>query len=97
MSIDYAKARIRWLLHHKINPDLPMDADYVACDGDEPIGRVYRIGHGPNAKRWMWAVTAVAPDPHLPTPVWGIADKRSEAHQRVAEVYQHLIADEYVH
>jgi hypothetical protein len=38
--------------------------DFVALDGDEIIGRVYRIRHGTQEGLWLWSMTVSRPGLH---------------------------------
>jgi hypothetical protein len=39
------------------------DTDFIAFDGEEIIGRVYRISHGKEEGLWFWARTVSRPGP----------------------------------
>jgi hypothetical protein len=53
---------ISWMRSADVDPaaDFP-PTDYVTFDGEELIGRVYRISHGPGEGRWFWTMTATRP------------------------------------
>jgi hypothetical protein len=65
--------------------------DFQALDGDEIVGRVYQIPHGPQAELWLWTMTAVRPGPRLPVPRSGTEARRGDAGRRVVEAYERLL------
>jgi hypothetical protein len=54
--------QITWMRSADLYPDgrFP-DTDFVAFDGEEIIGRVYRIRHGKEEGLWFWSMTATRP------------------------------------
>jgi hypothetical protein len=76
--------------------DLDPDAgfpptDYVAFDGEEIIGRVYRIKHGPDEGRWRWSMTVSRPGPTF-TASNGTEARRGDAGRRIVEAYEAMRA-----
>jgi hypothetical protein len=65
--------------------------DFQALDGDEIVGRVYQIPHGPEQGLWFWTMTVVRPGPPIAFPTNGTEAHRSDAGRRVVEVYEKLL------
>jgi hypothetical protein len=42
--------------------------DFRALNGDEIVGRVYQIPHGPQSGLWFWTMTVVRPGPRVGFP-----------------------------
>jgi hypothetical protein len=38
-----------------------LPTDYVASDGEETIGRVFLLKHGPDEGRWYWTMAVSRP------------------------------------
>ncbi len=66
------------------------DTDYVAFDGEEIIGSVYRIRHGIQEGLWFWSMTADRPGPAF-TARDGTEARRGDADRRVVEAYERLL------
>jgi hypothetical protein len=62
--------------------------DLTALDGDQIIGRVHQVDHGPYEGLWSWAIFPGGPF-NLPTS--GRERTRGQAGRRVIEAYQHLL------
>ncbi|MFL5130764.1 MAG: hypothetical protein ACJ8DD_11525 [Microvirga sp.] len=60
--------------------------DFVALDGDEIIGRVYRIRHGTQEGFWLWSMTVSRPGPAF-TARDGTEARRGDTGRRVVEAY----------
>ena len=56
--------QISWMRSADVYPgaDYP-DTDFIAFDGEEIIGRVYRISHGTEEGLWFWMMTVSRPGP----------------------------------
>jgi hypothetical protein len=74
----------------RIPDGLPEDSR--ALDGDEIVGRVYRIPTGRERELWFWTMTAVQPGPRLPHPTDGRETRRGDARRRVVEADKRLLA-----
>jgi hypothetical protein len=55
--------------------------DFIAFDGDEIIGRVYRIRHGTEEGLWCWSMNARG----------GTEAHRGDASRRVVEAYEAML------
>jgi hypothetical protein len=82
---------ISWLRSADLYPDadFPPD-DFVAFDGDETIGRVYRIRHGTEEGLWFWTMTVSRPGPAF-TARDGTEVRRGDAGRRVVEAYEAML------
>jgi hypothetical protein len=65
--------------------------DFQALDGDEIVGRVYQIPHGPERGLWFWTMTVVRPGPRITFPRSGTEARRGDAGRRVVEAYERLM------
>jgi hypothetical protein len=65
--------------------------DLQALDGDEIVGRVYRIPLGPERGLWFWTMTVVRPGPRVTFPTNGTEARRGDAGRRVVEAYERLL------
>ena len=83
--------QISWMRSADVDPsaDFPPD-DFVALDGDEIIGRVYRIRHGTQEGLWFWSMTISRPGPAF-TARDGTEARRGDAGRRVVEAYEGLL------
>jgi hypothetical protein len=68
--------------------------DFRALDGDEIVGRVYQIPHGPQSGLWFWTMTALRPGPRITFQTNGTEARRGEAGRRVVEAYERLLRRE---
>jgi hypothetical protein len=64
--------------------------DYVAYDGEEIIGRVYRIEHGKDEGLWFWSMTAERPGPTFNARS-GTEARRGDAGRRMVEAYEAML------
>jgi hypothetical protein len=65
--------------------------DFQALDGDEIVGRVYQIPHGPQEGLWFWTMTVVRPGPRVAFPTNGTEARRGDAGRRVVEACERLL------
>lgn len=69
--------------------------DFCAVDGDEKVGRIYRIKHPPSEGQWRWAMNASGPDiHHYRQTCSGVVATRDEAVRLVEHVYTLCLAPE---
>jgi hypothetical protein len=83
---------IAWMRSADLYPDAGYPpTDFVAFDGEEIIGRVYRIRHGTEQGLWFWSMTVSLPGPAFNARS-GTEAHRGEAGRRVIEAYQRMLA-----
>ena len=80
---------VQWKRTADVLDDREIDWDYTALEGDEVVGRVYRIPSG----LWFWMMTADRPGPRRPHAATGREDTLRNAVQRVVEAYEGLPAN----
>lgn len=61
-------------------------------EGDETIGNVRRIEHGPQAGLWQWSMSVALPGPFYAIPTNGVEAARGAAARRMVEVYRHYLS-----
>jgi hypothetical protein len=64
---------------------------FGALDGNEIVGRVYEIPHGPQAGLWLRTMIVVRPRPRITFPTSGTEARRGNAGRRVVEAYERLL------
>lgn len=83
--------QISWKLTRDAIPDALWQAqDLTALDGDQVIGRVYQIEHGPGEGLWHWAVTGAPQSSCSTSDVSGHERERGRAGRRLLEAYRLL-------
>jgi hypothetical protein len=83
--------QISWKLTRDTIPDaLWQPQDLTALDGDQVIGRVYRIEHGPGEGLWHWTLMAASHNSCSTSLVSGHERERGRAGRRLLEAYQVL-------
>lgn len=66
--------------------------DYVARDGDSPVGRIMKVEHGPAAGEWSWSVYAKAGWGREDLTIYGREDTKQAAADKVKAVYAACLA-----
>jgi hypothetical protein len=83
--------QISWMRSADMYPDAGYpDTDFVAFDGEEIIGRVYRIRHGTEEGLWFWSMTVSRPGPTF-NARGGTEAGRGDAGRRVVEAYEAML------
>ena len=83
--------QISWIRSADVYPDARYpDTDFIAFDGEEIIGRVYRIRHGTEQGLWFWSMTVSLPGPAF-TARDGTEARRGDTGRRVVEVYEAML------
>jgi hypothetical protein len=78
--------QISWKLTCDAIPDaLWQSQDLTALDGDQVIGRVYRIEHGPGEGLWHWSLLALPHSACSSSSVSGYERERGRAGRRLLE------------
>ena len=91
-SLDLNLMPVQW---ERIRNSLP--EDFRASNGDEVVGRVYQIPHGPGQGLWFWTMTATRPGPRITFATNGRVAHRGDAGRRVVEAYEKLLQCEASH
>ena len=60
--------------------------------GDETIGNVHQIAHGPERGKWQWSMTVALPGPVYGRETNGTTEKRSDAARDMIECYRHYLS-----
>jgi hypothetical protein len=87
--------KISWRLTREAFPnavDLSDGPDFTAFDGEEPIGRVYQIGEGPDRGLWSWALAALQTGSTSMHPTSGRATERAKAGRSLLRAYADMLA-----
>jgi hypothetical protein len=83
---------LRWRAT-RFPPDPPEVNDGVALDGEEVVGRVRLIEHGPLGGLWSWSMTAEAPGvDRRKFPCSGRSPTKDDAKAEVERSYAHFVA-----
>ena len=83
--------QISWMRSADMYPDAGYpDTDFVAFDGEEIIGRVYRIRDGTEEGLWFWSMTVSRPGPTF-NARGGTEARRGDAGRRVVEAYEAML------
>jgi len=83
--------QVSWKLTRDAIPDaLWQSQDLAALDGDQVIGRVYQIEHGPGEGLWHWTLMVLPHSACSSSPISGHERERGRAGRRLLEAYQSL-------
>jgi hypothetical protein len=82
---------ISWMRSADVYPDAryPPD-DFIAFDGAEIVGGVYRISHSTQEGLWFWTMTVSRPGPSF-NDRNGSEVRRGDAGRRVVEAYEAML------